>query len=163
VRKDDKIMSKSKWGKFNDSVDLDGLAQDVKNADTSANDYPVVPKGTYEVELVSLEVKPTKKDGRPMVSTSFRILTGDYKKQRLFDNKVIYATNNDGKSIKSVIGFLNSLGSDINIEFRDYDQFEEVVLDVSEAVQGNLEYLIEYDPDEYFSVSVKEVFEVEGA
>lgn len=154
-------MAKSKWGNFNDKVDLKGLAEDVKNADGSGGNFPTIPKGKYEVELATLEVKPTKKDGRPMVSTSFKILTGEYKGQRIFDNKVIYGTKNDGNSIKSTIGFLESMDSGVALEFIDYDQFEGQVLDVCEAVMGNLEYAIEYDPDEYFSVSIVEVFEVE--
>ena len=75
-------MAKSKWGKFNESVDLKGLQEDVKNADANGGNFPEVPKGTYEVELASLEMKPTKKDGRPMVALSFKILGGEYKGQR---------------------------------------------------------------------------------
>ena len=62
--------------------------------------------------------------------------------------------------IASVVGFLDTLGSGIDISFQNYDQFEEVVLDVFEAVEGKLEYVIDYNPDEFFSVSISEVFEV---
>jgi len=152
-------MTKTKWGKINDAVDLKGLQEDVKNADTSKPDYPEIPAGKYEVEVASLEMKPTKRDGRPMVSISFKILTGEFKGQRIFDNKVIYQTKNDGKSIKSIIGFLDTLESGVDITFYDYDQFEEIVLNVFEAVEGKVEYIIEYDPDEYYSVHIEESFD----
>jgi len=164
AKKENTTMAKSKWGKFNDSVDLQGLQNDVKNADTSGGgNFPEVPKGTYEVGLASLEVKPTKNGGKPMVALSFKILNGDYKGQRLFENKVIYGTKDDARMIKSVIGFLSDLDSGVDIDFHDFDQFEETVLDVAEAVQGNLEYVIEYDPEEFFRISIKEVFEVDAA
>ena len=154
-------MAKSKWAKFNDSVDLKGLAEDVKNADSSGGNFPEVPAGTYEVEIASLEIKPVKATGKPMVAMSFKILNGEYKGQRLFENKVIYGTKNDGQMIKSVIGFLASLDSGVDVDFYDYDKFEETVLDIFEAVEGNLEYIVEYDPKKFFRISVNEVFEVD--
>ena len=154
-------MAKSnKWKKFNDSVDLKGLQEDVKNADANGGDFPEVPAGTYEVELASLEIKGTKKDGKPMVAMSFKILEGEYKGQRLFENKVIYGTKNDGQMIKSVIGFLEALGSGVDIVFHDYDQFEDVVLDIFEAVEDKLEFVVDYDPEEFFRISISEVFEI---
>ena len=153
----------SKWGKFNDSVDLKGLREDIKNADPSKPDYPEVPAGDYEVELASLEMRATKREGKPMVSMSFKILTGEYKGQHLFDNKVIYGTKNTAQSIKQVEGFLDTLESGIEISFHDYDQFDEVVMDVFEAVEGKVEYVVEYDPDEFFRISVKEAFDVDAA
>lgn len=155
-------MAKSKWGKFDNSVDLKGLKEDVKNADTSGGDYPEVPKGKYEVELASLEMKPTKQGGKPMVAMSFKILNGEYKGQRLFENKVIYQTKDDARMIKSVIGFLDSFDSGVDIEFNGYDQFDDLLLDIFEAVQGSLEFAVEYDPDEFFRISIDEVFEVEA-
>ena len=160
------MSTKSKWGKFNDSVDLKRLQEDIKNADTSGGDFPEVPGGKYEVELASLEIKPVKNGanaGKPMVALSFKILSGDYKGQRLFDNKVIYGTKNDTNMIKSVIGFLTDLDSGVDVDFVNYDQFDEVILDVFEAVQGNIEYVVEYDPDSFFRVSITEAFDVEKA
>ena len=153
----------SKWGKFNDSVDLKGLQEDVKNADPNTPNFPEVPAGDYEVEVASLEIKPTKKDGKPMVAMSFKILTGEYKGQRLFENKVIYDTKDDARMIKSVIGFLDTLESGVEISFHDYDQFEEQIMDVFEAVEGKVEYVVEYDPDEFFRISVLEAFDVDAA
>ena len=152
-------MAKNKWGKFNDSIDLKELEKDVKNADVNGGNFPKIPKGTYEVELASLEIKPTKKDGRPMVAFAFKILSGEYKGQRLFENKVIYQTKNDAQMIKSVIGFLESLNSGVIIDFLSYDQFDELMLEIFEAVEGKVEFAVEYDPDAFFKMSIVETFD----
>lgn len=146
------------WDKFNKAVDLKGLQEDVKNADGST-EYSEIPKGKYEVELVSLEQKLSKSAGNPMIAMSFRILSGDYKNQRLFENKPIFGTKNDGRMIKSIISFLDNLDSGVVLEFHDYEQFEDVVLDVFEAIDGTLNYAVNYDPDAFFKISVDEVFE----
>jgi hypothetical protein len=63
--------------------------------------------------------------------------------------------------IKSVIGFLDSLGSSVDVTFHDYAQFEQTVLDIAEAVDGKLEYAVNYDPKAFFKISVDEVFVLE--
>lgn len=154
-------MAKSMFDKFNKAVDLDGLKQDVANAETG-NDFPQVPVGTYEVELVSLEVKLTKNEPkRPMLAASFAILEGKYRKSRLFFNRVLFGTKNDASMIKGAVTFLENLESDVDVSFSDYDQFAEAAMDVLEAVSENKEYIVEYDPDAFNSVTIKEVFNLE--
>ena len=151
------------FDKINRSVDLEGLREDVKNASANGTgDFPTVPAGKYEVALVSLEIKGTKKDNRPMLAASFKILSGDYKNQRLFMNRVIYGTKNDANMIKSAVGWLNSLDSGVDVGFKDYKQFADVVMDVAEAIDGKLEYAVEYDNDKFNSISITEVFDVEN-
>lgn len=151
------------FDKINRSVDLEGLREDVKNASANGTgDFPTVPAGKYEVALVSLEIKGTKKDNRPMLAASFKILSGEYKNQRLFMNRVIYGTKNDANMIKSAVGWLNSLDSGVDVGFKDYKQFADVVMDVAEAIDGKLEYAVEYDNDKFNSISITEVFEAEN-
>lgn len=151
------------FDKINRSVDLEGLREDVKNASANGiGDFPTVPAGKYEVALVSLEIKGTKKDNRPMLAASFKILSGEYKNQRLFMNRVIYGTKNDANMIKSAVGWLNSLDSGVDVGFKDYKQFADVVMDVAEAIDGKLEYAVEYDNDKFNSISITEVFEAEN-
>ncbi len=151
------------WSKFNRAVDLDGLKKDMASAgkNKGKRDYPEIPAGQYEVKLASLEQKLTKSgEKRPMVSASFKIIKGKYKNQRIFENKVIFGTKNDGAMIKGVCSFLDSLDSGLDIDFEDYGQFADLVMDVAEAVEENgLEYVVEYDPDDFYSVSIKEVFD----
>ena len=150
------------FDKINRSVDLEGLRKDVENAsENGTGDFPTIPAGKYEVALVSLEIKGTKKDNRPMLAASFKILSGEYKNQRLFMNRVIYGTKNDGNMIKSAVGWLNTLESGVDVAFHDYKQFADFVLDVAEAIDGKLEYAVEYDDDQFNSIKIVEVFDVE--
>lgn len=151
------------FDKIDKSVDLEGLRKDV--AEASANgtgDFPTIPAGTYEVKLVSLEIKGTKKDNRPMLAASFKILTGEYKNQRLFMNRVLYGTKNDGNMIKSAVGWLETLESGVPVSFEGYKQFNQLVMDVAEAIDGNLEYAVDYDDDQFNSIKITDVFEVEN-
>lgn len=63
--------------------------------------------------------------------------------------------------IKSAIGWLNSLESGVDVAFEDYKQFSDLVLDVAEAVDGKLEYAVDYYDGKFNSISVAEVFDVE--
>ena len=150
------------FDKINRSVDLEGLRKDVENAsENGTGDFPTIPAGKYEVALVSLEIKGTKKDNRPMLAASFKILSGEYKNQRLFMNRVIYGTKDDGRMIKSAVGWLNTLESGVDVAFQDYKQFADLVLDVAEAIDGKLEYAVEYDDDQFNSIKIVEIFDVE--
>lgn len=151
------------FDKINRSVDLEGLRKDVENASANGTgDFPTIPAGKYEVALASMEIKGTKADpNRPMLAVSFKILTGEYKNQRIFMNRVLLGTKNDANMIKSAEGWLTSLDSGVSTVFEDYKQFNQVVLDVAEAIDGKLEYAVDYDPDRFNSISIEEVFEVE--
>ena len=150
------------FDKINKSVDLEGLRRDVENASANGTgEFPTVPAGKYEVALVSLEIKGTKKDNRPMLAASFKILSGEYKNQRLFMNRVIYGTKDDGRMIKSAVGWLNTLESGVDVAFHDYKQFAELVMDVAEAVDGKIEFAVEYDDSQFNSIKIVEIFDVE--
>ena len=148
---------------FDKKVDVEGLKKDVQEAEKNqpSGDYPEIPKGKYEVKFENIEMRATKKDGRPMLSVQARILEGDFKKKCLFMNRVLFGTKNDGNMIASAKGWLKKLGTNIDIEFENYSQFAELVMDVAEAVEDNFEYLIEYDPEAFNQIAIKEVFEVE--
>ena len=45
--------------------------------------------------------------------------------------------------------------------FEGYSAFADLVMDVAEAIDGKFEYLIDWDPKAFNSISIKEVFEVE--
>jgi hypothetical protein len=148
------------FDKWNKSIDVAGLAQDVKEADNNPQgDYAEVPVGTYECKIEKMELKETKK-GDPMVSVWFKILSGDHENQMMFMNQVI----TQGFQISIVKKFLKSLEAvDADqIEFVDYGQFNDLLMDIMEAVDGNLEFLIEYKKSkkDFAVYTVKEVYEV---
>ena len=151
-----------KWSKFNEQVDLKTLrneAEEIKK-NGGTGDYPEIEEGTYRGKFEKLEVKETK-DGRPMLSAMFRITEGERKKACLFMNRVLYGTKNDANMIASAEGWLETLepSDDIGpVIFEDYDQFEDLVLDIAEDI-AELEYDVYYDPDAFNSIHIEEVYE----
>ena len=142
--------------KWNSNIDLAGLQQDIKDAQDNNKEFEAVPHGEYEVKLDKLELKATKK-GDPMVSAWFTILNGKYKKSKLFMNQVV----TQGFQIHIVNTFLNSMGTDLNIEFVDYKQYAELLLDVAEECDtNNLEFVLKYEDNKgYDKFTITEVFE----
>ena len=144
--------------KWNQSADLTGLKADIESAKESGDnrEYEKVPHGQYEVKLDKLELKATKK-GDPMVSAWFTILEGKYKKSKLFMNQVI----TQGFQIHIVNEFLRSMGTDLNIEFVDYKQYADLLLDVAEECDTNkLEFALKYEDNKgYDKFTITEVFE----
>ena len=142
--------------KWNSNVDLAGLQKDIKDAQDNNKEFEAVPHGEYEVKLDKLELKATKK-GDPMVSAWFTILNGKYKKSKLFMNQVV----TQGFQIHIVNTFIKSMGTDLNIEFVDYKQYAELLLDVAEFCDANnLEFAIKYEDSKgYDKFTITEVFE----
>ena len=150
------------FDKIDRSVDLKGLQADVEEAKKNGGgDFPTIPAGKYEARVETLEIKGTKSDNRPMLAVSLKILSGPYKNQRLFMNRVLYGTKNDKNMIASAMGFLDKLDSGVPVSFTSYKQFAQLVLDIAEAIDGKLEYAVDYDDTRFNSVSIDEVFEVE--
>lgn len=149
------------FSKFDEQVNTEQLAHDVEEATkNNSGDFPTVPSGTYTVKAEKLELGATK-DGRPMLKGQFRIQEGEFKKQILFYNRVLFGTKNDANMIASAVGFINSLepSEDVGpIVFESYSQFADLVLDVMEDIE-TLEYDVKYDPDGFNSISIVEVYE----
>lgn len=142
--------------KWNSNIDLAGLQQDIKDAQDNNKEFEAVPHGEYEVKLDKLELKATKK-GDPMVSAWFTILNGKYKNSKLFMNQVV----TQGFQIHIVNTFLKSMCTGLNIEFVDYKQYAELLLDVAEFCdENNLEFAIKYEDNKgYDKFTITEVFE----
>lgn len=62
------------------------------------------------------------------------------------------------KAIQVVVSFLEGIESATPIVFEDYDQFSDLVLDLAEECEG-LTFEVEYDPDGFNSISIKNVWE----
>ena len=143
--------------KWNSNIDLAGLQQDIKDAQDNNKEFEAVPHGEYEVKLDKLELKATKK-GDPMVSAWFTILNGKYKNSKLFMNQVV----TQGFQIHIVNEFLRSMKTDIDVDFVDYKQYADLLLDVAEFCdENNLEFAIKYEDNKgYDKFTITEVFEV---
>lgn len=143
------------FSKFDKQVDLEGLKKDIE--DSSNNDFKEVPHGNYEVAINKLELTESK-NGNPMVTCWFKVLTGNYKGSLIFMNQVI----TQGFQIHIVNEFLRSLESDVEITFESYSQYNDLLLDVFEAVDGNLEFGLKYGERKGFNTfEITDVFEVE--
>lgn len=151
------------FSKFDEQVDVTKLAHDAEEAaKNGGGDYPTIPAGTYVVKPEKLELGETK-DHRPMVKAMFRITEGEYKKQCLFYNRVIFGTKNDANMIAAAVGFLNNLEPSDEVGpvmFASYSQFADLILDIAEDIEVMM-YEVDYDPDAFNSISINEAWEAE--
>lgn len=146
------------YSKFNKKVDLEGLKHDVEEAKENGGSFEEVPTGTYEVAINKLELTESKK-GDPMVSVWFKIIAGKYQNSLIFMNQVI----TQGFQIHICNELLRSLDSGLDIDFEDYVQYADLLLNVFEKVDGNLEYSLEYGETKkgFPTYKIIDVFEVE--
>ena len=150
------------FSKFDNQIDIKQLQKEAeeikKNGGTG--DYPEITEGEYRVKCEALEIGSTK-DGRPMLKAMFRILEGEFKKQCIFFNRVLYGTKNDANMIASAEGWLESLepSEDVGaVIFQGYQKFADLVMDIAEDI-SELEYDINYFPDEFNSVEITAVYD----
>lgn len=148
------------FSKFDKQIDMKELQKDIQEAAENNAQFDETPAGQYMTKVEKLEVGATK-DGRPMLKAMFRIIEGEQKKRCLFMNRVLFGTKNDANMIASAVGFLKALDSGLNIVFESYSQFADLVLDIFEEIESTLEYEVSYDPDEFNSVAILDVFEAE--
>lgn len=149
------------FSKFDANINEAELAKQLEEAKNNAPQTDKeVPAGTYTVKIEKMELGATK-DGRPMFKVQCRILDGEFKKWCLFMNRVLYGTKNDANMINSVIGWLEKLEPSKAVEFKNYSQFADLVLDIFEEVADSVELDVKYDPDAFNSISIEEVFDAE--
>lgn len=145
-----------KWDK---NIDTDGLAKDAKEAEENggSGEYPEVPTGKYEVKVEKMEIKESSK-GSPMFVCWFRIVNGRYENNLLFMNQVI----TQGFQIVIVNDLIRSMDVIEDVEFRNYNQYNDLIMDVFEQIDGKLEFLLEFKKSkkDFPIYTIKEVYEV---
>ena len=151
------------WEKFDKAIDTEALAKDVEEAEKNGGkgDYKEVPHGAYEVSIEKLELTESKK-GKPMLTCWMKIISGEFKKSRLFMNQVI----EEGFQIHIVNAFVRKLVEEldkpIDIHFESHKQYASLLMDVMEAIDGSFEYAIEYGEKKGFNTfDITEVFPLE--
>lgn len=147
------------FDKWNSNIDTEGLAKDTKEVEANggSGDYEEVPVGTYEVKIEKMELKESSK-GDPMFVAWFRILEGQHKNQLLFMNQVI----TQGFQIGQVNKFLRSLELVDEVEFKDYSQYNDLIMDMFEEMDGKFEFLLDFKKSkkDFPIYTIKEVYEV---
>lgn len=155
------------FSKFDKMVDIDGLKKDIADAEANGGgaDFKDVPHGSYEVSIDKLELTETKKTGKPMASCWMKIVSDDaYKGQRIFMNQVI----TQGFQIHIVNDFLRALlpdGHELkdSIRFEGYAQYNDLMMDIAEAIDGKFEYGLEYGQNNkgFDTFQITEIFELD--
>lgn len=148
------------FSKFDKNVDLEGLKNDVEEAENNeGGNYKEVPHGDYEVSIKKMELGQSKK-GEPMFICWFKILEGEFKNSMLFMNQVV----TQGFQISIVKHFLQDLtdGLDVDVIFESYSQFNDLILDIAEKLEDEREFLIEYGERKgYSTFKVNEVYNLD--
>lgn len=142
------------WEKFDKTVDLEGIKEDIQEAE-AGGDYEEVPAGKYEVELTKLELTESK-SGKPMVTAWFKILEGAFKGQLIFYNQVV----TEGFQISQMKRFITSMDV-MDIEFKSYARLAKDLKEVFEDASENSEFLLEYGKNKkgYSTYKIVEVYE----
>lgn len=154
------------FNKFDQMVDQKELKKQME----AAPEYDDVPKGTYMVAVDKMEIKPTKAGDKLMFAVQLGITeTIDapkkQDKRKLFWNRVICGNRtterwSDGVAIKGVISWVEKLLDDgDSLEFKNYSQFAEEILDIYQDICPSIVLKIDYDPDAFNPVSIIEVFD----
>lgn len=149
------MSTKNIWDEFDEKIDVEGLAKDAEEA-AKGGDFKEVPVGTYEVEINKMELTKSKK-GDPMLSIRFKILAGEYKGSLIFYNQVM----SQGFGIHNACEMIRSLDSGVEVKFTNFKNFHNTLLDVVEAIDGNLEYALKYEVNAkgYNTYEIVDVFE----
>lgn len=145
------------WAEFDD-LDVKSLNEEVKEL---GGDYPEIPKGDYEVEIVAMEMKPSKK-GFPMLVVQFKIIKGEYKNQSMFMNQVlIMRDQNDKYRISGAVKFLKSLNTKNAVSFEGVAAFDKLIDSVFKEIKDKKEFLIEVDKkNDFYTYKIKDVYDL---
>lgn len=156
------------FAKFDKLVNQKELKQQME----TAPEYDDVPKGTYKCSIEKMEVKPTKAGDKVLFAVQLKIKeTVDAPKKQdnryIFFNRVIFGNKttdkwNDGIAIKGIITWIEKLlaEGDDGLEFKNYSEFADDVLDVYQDIHNAIEILVKYDPDAFNSVTIEDVYDL---
>ena len=144
--------------KFNQQFPADKMKKDLKEAENNSGSN--LPDGEYTCKLEKMELGESSK-GALMIKAQFRITKGDHKKQCIFKNCVLTGTKNDGFMLHKANEFLESLDSGIDVSFEDWEQYNDLIMDIAEAIQDDdLTYLIVLDTDgKYQNMEIADIYD----
>lgn len=147
------------FDKWNEKINND-FFDELDKAEAGQSDYRDVPPGKYEVKINKMELKESKA-GSPMLAIQFRVLQGEYKGNLIFMNQVIETPF----QIHMANELLRDLDTELDVIFRDYNQYNQLILDIEENISAQkLEYVLIYGKNNkgFPTFEIDEVFESEA-
>lgn len=144
------------WEEFDNNVDVEGLQKDIKDAEENGGTRKEVPHGNYEVKINKMELKKSR-NGDPMLSIWFKVLAGEYSNCLIFMNQLVV----QGIQIHIANEFLRSLDSGVDIEFKSYKQYAELIEEILKSINAQkLEYELKFEDNKgYNKFTIANVFE----
>lgn len=110
--------------------------------DDLKDDFAPIPEGTYDVEVVDTEVRRTKDGTGLFISTTLRVIDGEYENRRIFTNITVKSDNPKALGMgKKILGQLcNAIGMPVGFELENTNDLHnvpvKVVLYIQEAKNG---------------------------
>lgn len=144
------------FSKFDKIIDVNGLQNDIKEAEQHQGEFDEVPTGTYEVRIEKMELTESKK-GDPMFACRFKIVSEYQNGRFIFMNQLI----TKGFQIHIVNEFLRSLDTGVDVHFDSFQQYGNLIFDIKEKIEiAKLEYALEYGKKNDFpTFKITEVLE----
>lgn len=155
-------MSQDVFDQFDAEFNPEKLKNDIADIEKNGGtfgDHVDVPPGNYEVKLMDLTLKQSKK-GLPMLSCRMDIIAGGFSGQRIYMNQIIDVAF----KIHIANQFLRSLNSGVEIAFTSYRTYAALLKTIFREISGKYEYALEYGRNEkdFPTYAILDVFAVGG-
>lgn len=130
----------NQWAEFANKVDVKAINEGLKNM--PKGEFEELPDGKYEVSLDSLELKPSKDKGLPVVKMELTIVHGEFENRKIFINELLwYGDDYDMKRVGKCNALLAGLQSNETVVFAGVPEYAEMVDRIAKQCVG-YEYLI---------------------
>jgi len=159
-----------RFDKFNEEINTKEINKEIdgiKDNGGLGNNNSELPAGEYTVKIEKMligECGPNAKNaGAPLLKVDMKVVDGEGKGRHMFMNKILYAANptekwNTSIAIAQMVTWLKSLESGVDVVFKTYDQFEELVMDIAEECAG-LTFDVSWDADAFIPITIDAVYE----
>ena len=107
-----------------------------------------------------MELGISKTSQLPMLKIQFKILAGQYKNSLLFYNQVLNV--NSPFTLHNAKEMLRSMDTTQEIKIDSFKQFEQLVMDIHEEIDGKVEFALDYSEEKGFArFEILEVFDAQ--
>lgn len=145
------------WEKLDNKTDLEGFAEDVKEAEENGGEFEDLPFGKYEVALESIEFKMSKTD-KPMIVSTFKVVEGKHENRLIWYNQVVHTAATMAMGLR----FINAMKPESEIKFKSYSQLAEELDEAGKYIPDNYEFVLDISKNkEYTNYKIAEVFSLE--